>query len=68
METVTVSHDFQIVIPRSIREQCGLQPGQRCRSFSRGDRIELAPLKPMKEMRGFVRGIDTDIVREEDRL
>lgn len=68
METVTVSPKYQVVIPRKIREQIGLEPGQRVQVILYGDRIELVPLKPMKEMRGFVRGIDTDVEREEDRL
>lgn len=68
METVTVSPKYQVVIPRKIREQIGLQPGQRVHVILYGDRIELVPLKPMKEMRGFVRGIDTTVEREEDRL
>lgn len=68
METVTVSPKYQVVIPRKIREQIGLEPGQRVQVILYGDRIELVPLKPMKEMRGFVRGIDTNVEREEDRL
>lgn len=68
METVTVSPKYQVVIPRKIREQIGLEPGQRVQVILYGDRIELVPLKPMKEMRGFVRGIDTTVEREDDRL
>ncbi len=68
METVTVSPKYQVVIPRKIREQIGLEPGQRVQVILYGDRIELVLLKPMREMRGFVRGIDTGVEREEDRL
>jgi hypothetical protein len=32
------------------------------------DRIELIPQRPMSEMRGFLKGIDVDIPREEDRV
>lgn len=68
MEIVTVSPKFQIVIPRSIREQLGIEPGQKIRVLHYGGRIELIPLKPMRELRGFLRGMDTTIEREPDRL
>jgi hypothetical protein len=33
-----------------------------------GDRIEFLLLKNIKEARGFLKGINTEIEREEDRL
>jgi hypothetical protein len=33
-----------------------------------GDRIELIPLRPIQEMRGFLKGIDTTVEREPDRV
>ena len=68
METVTISSKFQIVIPRSIRESLGLRPGQKFQAIQYGDRIELVPVRPICEMRGFLKGIDTTIERESDRL
>jgi AbrB family looped-hinge helix DNA binding protein len=68
METVTVSPKFQVVIPKSIREKLGLRPGQRIRAILLGNRIELVPVRPIAEMRGFLQGIDTEIHREADRL
>jgi len=68
METVTISSKFQIVIPRAIRESLGLQPGQKFQAIQYGNRIELIPVKPIKEMRGFLKGIDTKIERETDRI
>jgi AbrB family looped-hinge helix DNA binding protein len=67
METVTVSPKFQVVIPRAIREGMGIRAGQKVQVVQYGDRIELVPIKPMKSMRGFLKGIDTDIPRESDR-
>jgi AbrB family looped-hinge helix DNA binding protein len=64
---VTVSPKFQIVIPADVRREAGLAPGDRMEVFLYGDRIELVPVRPAKELRGFVRGIDTSVVREEDR-
>jgi AbrB family looped-hinge helix DNA binding protein len=68
METVTVSPKFQVVIPRKIRQSLGIKPGQKVQVIRYGDRIELIPLRAVKEMRGFLRGIDTTVEREQDRL
>ena len=68
MDTVTLSPKFQVVIPQSVREEIGLRPGQKFCVMRLGNRIELVPLRPIKAMRGFVRGMNTDLEREPDRL
>ena len=68
METVTISPKFQVVIPKCIRERLGLHAGQKVQAIQYGDRVELVPVKPITQMRGFLRGIDTDVPREDDRL
>jgi AbrB family looped-hinge helix DNA binding protein len=68
MTEVTVSPKFQIVIPKEIRESMGIVSGQKVQIISYQGRIEVIPLKSMKEMRGFLKGIDTSVVREEDRV
>ena len=68
MNTVTISPKFQVVIPKAIRESLGLHPGQKVQAIQYGDRVELVPLVPIRQMRGFLRGIDTEIPREDDRL
>jgi AbrB family looped-hinge helix DNA binding protein len=68
METVTISPKFQIVIPKAIRERLGLTAGQKVQAIVYGDRIELIPLQPARQMRGFLKGIDTTIHREADRV
>ena len=67
MQTVTISPKFQVVIPKKIRERLGLSPGQKIQAIAYDGRIELIPLRPTKEMRGFLPGIDTDVDREADR-
>ena len=67
METVTVSPKFQIVIPRRVRESLGIRPGQKIQVLLYENRMEFIPLRRMKEMRGFVRGIDTTVERDKDR-
>ena len=68
MDTVTISPKFQVVIPKRIREGLDLRPGQKVQAIQYGDRVELVPLKPARQLRGFLRGIDTDVPRERDRL
>ena len=68
METVTVSSDFQIEIPREVRESLGIQPGQKIQVLLYNDRIEFIPVKPLDQMRGFLEGIDTTVERENDRV
>ena len=67
METVTISPRFQVVIPKAIREELGLLPGQKLQAIGYGERIELIPVRPITEMRGFLKGIETTIDREADR-
>ena len=68
METVKVSPKFQVVIPRKIRESLGIRPGQRIQVLVYEGRVEFIPLRRMKEMRGFLRGIDTTVERDQDRM
>ncbi len=68
MNTVTVSPKFQVVIPQMIRKSLGLQPGQKIQAILYENRIELIPIQPMQSMRGFLKGIDTSIEREADRI
>lgn len=68
MRTVTVSPKFQVVIPKEIRERLGLSPGQKIQAIVYRNRIELIPVRPVSEMRGFLKGIDTRVGREPDRV
>jgi AbrB family looped-hinge helix DNA binding protein len=68
VEIVTVSPEFQIVIPCSIRQSLGLEPGQKLQAIQYENRIELIPVKSIREVRGFLKGIDTTIEREPDRI
>ncbi len=68
MTAVTVSPKFQIVIPKEVRESLGIFSGQKIQVLIHQNRIELVPLKPMKKMRGFLKGINTKIPRDKDRV
>ena len=67
-DTVKLSPKFQVIIPQSVHEALNLTPGEMLRVLRYSDRVEFIPIRPIKEMRGFLRGIDTVIEREDDRL
>jgi len=67
MGRVTISPKFQVVIPKEIREKLGLEPGQKVEAFEYDGRIELIPVRPIRQMRGFLKGLDTTVDREADR-
>ncbi len=67
MDTVKVSPKYQVVIPKSVREGLDLYPGQEIAVMRYRGRIELLPMTPMREMRGFLEGMDASIERDPDR-
>ena len=68
MGIVTVSSKCQVVIPPAVRDSLGIRPGQKVQVSRDDNRIELILLRPIQEMRGFLRGIDTAVQREPDRV
>jgi AbrB family looped-hinge helix DNA binding protein len=68
MQTVILSPKYQIVIPKAVREALHLRPGQKMQVIEYAGRVELIPERDIKELRGFVKGINTEFKREEDRV
>jgi AbrB family looped-hinge helix DNA binding protein len=68
MDITTVSSKYQIVIPRKVRDQLGLKVGQKVQVLPYEGRIEIIPIESIKKSKGFLKGIDTKIMREKDRL
>jgi len=68
MTTVTISPKYQVVIPQEARVALGLRPGQKVQVLVYEGRVEFVPVRKPKEMRGFLRGIDTSVPREKDRV
>ena len=68
METVKISPKYQVVIPKKIRESLNLSPGQKIQMVAFEDRIEMIPVRKISEMKGFLKGIDTTVEREKDRI
>ena len=67
METVTISPKYQVVIPKAIRRKLGLCPGQKVQAIAYENRIELVPVRPVRKMRGFLKGLDPRVDRDDDR-
>ena len=67
-DSIKVSSKFEVVIPRKLCESLRLRPGQRLRVLVYDNRLELIPIRPLKAMRGFLKGMDTPFERESDRL
>ncbi|TFH17875.1 MAG: AbrB family transcriptional regulator [Lentisphaerales bacterium] len=68
MQAVTVSPKFQVVIPRPVRDNLHLHAGQKMQVVEFDGRIELIPERDIRELRGFLKGINTDFEREADRV
>jgi AbrB family looped-hinge helix DNA binding protein len=68
MLTVTVSPKFQVVIPRPVRDNLQIRPGQKMQVVEYEGRIELLPERDIAELRGFLKGINIEFEREDDRV
>jgi AbrB family looped-hinge helix DNA binding protein len=60
--------DNQIVIPSKIRGALGIKPGEKLHAIEYRGRIELVPVRPTKAARGSLKGIDTSVPRDTDRV
>ena len=68
MTTVQVSPKYQVVIPQEAREALGIEPGQKVQVLVYEGRVEFIPVRNLKKMRGFLRGIDSNVPRDRDRV
>jgi AbrB family looped-hinge helix DNA binding protein len=69
MYPVTISSKYQVVIPREVRERFGLKPGQKIVFIPHRNSLRVVIVPPIEKARGFLKGIDTNIERdEEDRV
>ncbi len=67
MDTARVSRKFQVVISLRTRRLLGIKPGQVVQVIPYENRIEMIPVKPVKEYRGFLKGVNTTVARESHR-
>lgn len=68
MTSVTVSEKYQVVIPKEVREALSIRPGQKIEIVVYDGRMEFLPIREMKALRGFLRGINTKVPRDKDRV
>lgn len=66
MTMVSVSPKFQVIIPKAMREALNIQAGQKVELIPYQNRIVLIPVRPVESARGFLKGIDTTVPREDD--
>lgn len=67
MAAVTVSPKYQVVIPREVREAIHLKPGSKLEVVVLNGQIRLIPITPLASHFGSLKGMDTNIERDEDR-
>ncbi len=69
MISATLSSKYQLAIPKAIREELGLQAGQKFAVIAKGDVIELVPLRSLKAARGMFKRADPTGYRDrKDRV
>ena len=66
MEAITVSTKFQVVIPLKVRKMPGIQRGQKMQVIAYDNRVVLIPMRPIQEARGSLKGMDTNVQREDE--
>ena len=67
MTAVAVSPKYQVVIPKDVRRQISIKPGQKFEVIVFQGHIELVPVISIRKLRGIAKGIPTDVLREDDR-
>lgn len=65
MKTVNVSKKFQVVIPKKIRKEAGIKPGDKLLAISKHKVLQYVPLKSIKDSKGITSGLDTNDLRDE---
>lgn len=68
MTTVTISPKFQVVIPKDVRESMKLKKGMKLSVIAYDNQIHLIPVPSIQDLRGMLKGIDSTIIREPDRI
>ena len=66
MTTTTISSKYQVVIPKEVREKLHLKSGQKMTVVVKGGIVYLVPERPLDWFKGFLKGMDTSNLREEE--
>jgi len=65
MAATTVSTRYQVVIPKDVREQLNIKPGQKLQVIVLGGVMHFVPVPALDELRGIAKGADTSNIRDE---
>ena len=65
MEITTISSKFLLVIPRKIREQFNLKPGQKVLFIPYKKSLRMVIVPTIEEAYGMLPGLKSDDLREE---
>jgi AbrB family looped-hinge helix DNA binding protein len=65
MEAVTISSKYQVVIPKEVRKQFNLKPGQKILFIPYNRTLRVIMIPPIKKARGMLKDINTENIREE---
>ncbi len=65
MEAVTVSPKYQVVIPKDIRREMGIRPGEKIIMFEKDNVIHMVRIENVKKLKGKFKGLTTKDLRDE---
>jgi len=66
MYTAKISSKYQVVIPREVRKQFGLKPGQRIAFIPFNKTLHVVIVPPIEQARGILKGMNIEGYREEE--
>lgn len=64
MDAVTVSEKFELVIPKSVRREFNIQPGDRMALFAKDGILHYVPVRPFAQTKGMTPGLNTHDIRD----
>jgi AbrB family looped-hinge helix DNA binding protein len=69
MQAITVSSKFQVSLPKALRQQLHITPGQKLFASVEDGAIRLVPVPTLDEIQGSVKGLSLKGLREKvDRV
>lgn len=66
MQATTISKNFQICIPKKIRDELHLVPGQEFIFITKGSCIELVPKRNINTVRSLLNGTNAKNTRDRN--
>ena len=65
MTTATISSKYQIAVPKEARDKLRLRNGQKMAVIVKGTGLHYIPVPGVEDLRGFLKGMNTDDIRED---